>query len=138
MKIDVIPVGNVNENILKVLIEELSSSLKHKFVLRPSIKPPEDAFNKFRGQYLAERILDVLREKGKVLGVTEEDIYANGLNFVFGEAEFEGPCLISTARLKNEFYKGKPNFQLLASRMVKEAVHELGHVFGLKHCMYPE
>ncbi len=64
----------------------------------------------------------------RVLGITEVDLFAEPLNFVFGQAEISGKAaVISLARLKGEK-------KLYHSRTVKEAVHELGHTFGLRHC----
>ncbi|HDL78962.1 MAG TPA: archemetzincin, partial [Bacteroidetes bacterium] len=40
-------------------------------------------------------------------------------------------------RLRNEFYGLPANNDLLAERFAKEAVHELGHTFGLIHCENP-
>jgi archaemetzincin len=37
-------------------------------------------------------------------------------------------------RLKPEFYGETPDFEILALRTLKEAVHELGHALALKHC----
>ena len=37
-------------------------------------------------------------------------------------------------RLRQEFYGLEKNEQLFLQRVVKEAVHELGHTFGLGHC----
>jgi archaemetzincin len=37
-------------------------------------------------------------------------------------------------RLRQEFYGLKKNDSLFYQRIVKEAVHELGHAFGLSHC----
>jgi archaemetzincin len=57
------------------------------------------------------------------------------LTFVFGEAQLDGNCaLVSTARLKEEFYGMPPRRELARERLIKEAVHELGHTFGLRHC----
>jgi archaemetzincin len=65
--------------------------------------------------------------------VTEVDLYSKGrnnrdLNFVFGQAQILGKAaVISLYRLKGE----KEVYHL---RALKEAVHELGHTMGLRHC----
>lgn len=72
-----------------------------------------------------------------VLGITGADIYAGDLNFVFGQAELNGNyALVSTARLRNTFY-GAPeeDEKLFNKRISTEVVHELGHIFGLNHCL---
>ena len=59
----------------------------------------------------------------------------SGLTFVFGEAQLDGNCaVVSTARLEEEFYGLPSREELFRERLVKEAVHELGHTFGLRHC----
>jgi archaemetzincin len=41
---------------------------------------------------------------------------------------------IGLARLRQEFYGLKSDNSLFLERVVKEATHELGHAFGLRHC----
>jgi archaemetzincin len=71
----------------------------------------------------------------RVLGVTDVDLFVPVLRFVFGEAQLAGvAALVSVHRLRQEFYGELPDADLAAERLLKEALHELGHTFGLKHC----
>ncbi|MEM2846774.1 MAG: archaemetzincin family Zn-dependent metalloprotease [Nitrososphaerota archaeon] len=90
-----------------------------------------------RGQYDAWKIVqyyrEMLGEDEYILLVTDKDLYAAGLNFVFGLA-WRGVAIISVHRLFPEFYGQPPDRGLLKERAVKEAVHEVGHLHGLMHC----
>ncbi len=71
----------------------------------------------------------------RIVGITQVDLYIPILTFLFGEAQYNGPgALISTYRLKNEFYGLPKDDNLLYIRTQKEIMHELGHTFGLVHC----
>ncbi len=68
-----------------------------------------------------------------VLAVTEVDLYAGDLNFVFGIAQPSGrACVISLFRLSLD-----ADEERFRGRALKEAMHELGHTFGLGHCADP-
>jgi archaemetzincin len=70
-----------------------------------------------------------------MLGVSAVDLYIPILTFVFGEAQVGGPCaVVSAHRLRQEFYGLAPDHELFRERLLKEAVHELGHTLSLTHC----
>jgi len=71
----------------------------------------------------------------RLLAIVDVDLYVPELNFVFGEADFQKKmAVISTVRLKQEFY-GLPKSELVfLERVTKEAVHEIGYIYGLPHC----
>ncbi|MBI5187681.1 MAG: archaemetzincin family Zn-dependent metalloprotease [Nitrospirae bacterium] len=72
----------------------------------------------------------------KVLGIVDHDLYVPQLNFVFGEAGRK-MAVISLTRLRQEFYGLSEDRGLFHKRTLTEAVHELGHTYGLGHCRNP-
>jgi len=128
---------------LEFLLIKLKEVFKIDASIAGSLKVPQDAFDPVRNQYVADYFLEeLLRYKEDlstiVLGVTAVDIYEDGLNFVFGVALPYKVAVISTARLHNRFYGLPEDKGLYLLRVVKEAVHEIGHVIGLPHCPNPK
>jgi archaemetzincin len=69
------------------------------------------------------------------LGIVSSDLFIPILTFVFGEAQLHGACaLVSTFRLRQEFYGLPADLELLKERLLKESAHELGHTLGIAHC----
>ena len=101
---------------------------------------PELAFDAARGQYnsrllLAQLLRDQRPHCRRILGVAAVDLFIPVLTFVFGEAQLDGAAaVVSTHRLAPERYGLPPDPVLVRDRLIKEAVHELGHTFGLMHC----
>lgn len=140
-KIILLPIGDIAEWVLDALEKELGKKFSSKVERLEAIKVPAETFNRTRSQYSSSQILNRLRgsatleRQDKMLGITDVDLYTEGLNFVFGEAELGGQlAVISLTRLHQSFYSLPENRAIFLERAKKEAIHELGHVFGLTHC----
>ena len=93
----------------------------------------------FRSDKLLVHLQALATDKTTVLGVTAVDLFIPILTYVFGEAQLGGKAaVVSSFRLRNELYGLEADTQLTMDRLVKEAIHELGHTLGLVHCTHPE
>ena len=123
-------------------IEKLRPILRETFdadvVAAPAVALPASSWNASRKQYSSTRLLDALAsikrpEWERLLGIADVDLYVPDLNFVFGEADpRRGIAVFSLARLR-----AGADDALLSRRAATEAVHELGHTYGLSHCDKP-
>lgn len=102
--------------------------------------PTEVAYDESRAQYCSTSIIAILLERRRAPGVrqvaiVDVDLFVPVLSFVFGEAQFRGDsAVVSTYRLSNEFYGIPPDADVHRSRLEKEIMHEIGHLYGLYHC----
>ncbi|NWF93659.1 MAG: archaemetzincin family Zn-dependent metalloprotease [Syntrophaceae bacterium] len=137
-----VPIGDVDPKVIETLRHDLARAFKKKILLARGMPQPDYAFNRRRNQYLSTAILKAMAEKKaysiyeKVLGIIDHDLYVPRLNFVFGEAGRD-VAIISLTRLRNEFYNLPKDLPLFRKRVLTEAVHELGHTYGLGHCGNP-
>jgi len=140
-KIHLIPVGRIEKSILEPLAKQLEKAFGCASEIHQGLDLPQETYNERRKQYSSSQILKKIRSllevkrHDKVLAIADVDLYVERLNFVFGEAELGGHfAIISLARLRQSFYGLQENKALFMERTLKEAVHELGHVYGLQHC----
>ena len=138
--LQLLPIGNVDDGLLKDLRPAVEEILCVPCQVLPIRLDPEFAFHGERQQYHSSEILHRMQNfltpvSWRMLGVAAVDLYIPILTFVFGEAQMSGPCAVLSAhRLRQEFYGLPPDRELFRQRLIKEAVHELGHTLSLTHC----
>lgn len=139
-QLSLLPVGPFDRG----LLEDLSARLLNHFRARIEVLEPwpvpDFAYNAERRQYHSSDVLNRMGEQigGKawrILALTQCDLYIPILTFVFGEAQLGGRnAIVSAHRLHQEFYGLPVDSDMLKLRLIKEAVHELGHTLELTHC----
>jgi len=141
MNLYIAPVKLSNSTLL-ARIRKALANIFHVQVEIIELKIDADiAYSPERRQYYSTQIISQAIDlsigyDGKVILLTETDLYVPVLTFVFGEAQLRGKhSIISICRLHEEFYSGRTDDELLYQRALKEVLHELGHNFGLIHCL---
>ena len=134
---------NDSENLDPCIYESIGREIQNTFGFKAKIKQllpnVNFAFDPIRNQYHSTSILEKLSAQApsfavKVLAITSVDLFIPILTYVYGEAQLDGKvCIVSTYRLKEGLPLSKIQIGF-KERIVKEALHELGHTFNLRHC----
>ena len=136
----VLPLPGAEDLDIERVALEIEALLHRPVRLGETVRSVDAAYDPSRDQYNSRRLLQhllTLRPAGveRLLGLTGLDLFIPVLTFVFGEAQLEGPtAVVSSFRLHNRYYGLPEDATLTEERVIKEAVHELGHTFGLLHC----
>lgn len=139
--IAILPFRDFSEARTQSIAKEIESFYHVKVVILPVVANYVEARLNETERYDARIILSQLAVKlpkdcDKILGLSSKDIFTdkkvNGINYpqwgVFGLGYQPGKaCVISDYRLKKF---GKKTDSLV----IKVALHEMGHTFGLPHC----
>lgn len=138
--LQLLPIGELDARLLEAIGPRLAQQFRTPWdVLTPGLDP-QFAYHAERQQYHSTELLGQIAglvgpESWRLLGVTGCDLYIPILTFVFGEAQLGGAAaVVSTHRLRQELYGLPADSELLHERLLKEAVHELGHTVDLRHC----
>lgn len=133
------PIGDFTPELLDLIRAEINRIYAFPAEVRPLLEDLEFAFHPNRNQYHSTPILEELARKApadaiKVLALVQEDLFIPILTHVYGEAQLGGTaCIVSTIRL-NEGHRSLNTQEPYLGRIIKEAIHELGHTFNLRHC----
>jgi len=139
-EISVVPVNAIDHHMLTRLALCLEERFLASCVVRSSLAVPKSALNSVRKQLFFGSVASKLANgsegrEGIILGITEYDLYKTSHHFIFGSASESLRCaVVSLHRLRPEFYGEPADENQLFQRLLKEAVHEIGHAMGLKHC----
>jgi archaemetzincin len=138
--ITVVPFGHIKEDVLKVVADGLQGILRLPVDVGDPLDLPEDTYLAQRDQYNAMGIIKQLETDHsygslKVLGITRKDITTPILTYVFGFAYMDGKAaMISTCRLRLAPGGEPVSREHYLDRVVKVAIHEIGHTFNVPHC----
>jgi len=138
--VHLLPVGTIPASLLEDLRAAIPKRLPVRCEIFPLTLDPTPSYHAERQQFhsseILQRMQNLVRPKDwRFLAVAEVDLYIPILKYVFGEAQMGGPCaVVSTFRLRQEFYGLDQDESLLRERLLKEAIHELGHTLHLRHC----
>jgi len=139
MSIVLVAVGEIDRNVMDRLKNDLGRVFNQRVSVGKGMPEPDYAFDQKRKQYLSTAILRAIVKQEeyapfeKILGIVDHDLFVPELNFVFGEASPKA-AVISLTRLRQAFYRLPQDQDLFHRRVLTEAVHELGHAYGLGHC----
>jgi len=138
--ITVVPLGHMKEDVLRVVADSIQGVLRLPVDVTHEVELPESAFMSARNQYNVLDLVKFLESNHagpsiKVLGVTAMDIANPILTYVFGTAFMDGKAaVISTARLQLSLNGTLVSREQFLERVVKAAIHEIGHTFNIPHC----
>ncbi len=134
LTVNIYPIGKVDPTVAEAAAAALADHYGVAVQVGPPLPLPAGAYDPGRGQYEASAILSVIPAPppGELsLGIVDVDCFVPGLNFVFGLASGRR-ALICVARLRDP-----SNHARERRRIATEAVHEIGHLLGLRHCPDP-
>jgi len=141
--IHILPLGGARADLAGALAGGLARAFGAAVEERGWEADLEQFYSAERGQYNSTELLLHLKRHYapgippgvRVLALLPFDLFIPILTYVFGEAEVGGSvAVVSYCRLAPERYGLPADEELLGERLLKEAVHELGHAASLIHC----
>jgi len=139
--IGVVPLGEVCELTVKSIAAHVIGYFQLDALVLPPMEHHMFAYNERRHQYDAGAIITAMESLSfpqcdKIIGVVDLDLFIPIFVHVLGEArQGGGAALVSIYRLKPSSSPSPEGLNLQMERAAKVALHELGHLYDLHHCM---
>jgi archaemetzincin len=139
--IAVLPVGELPHEAPRIVAEHIAALLNLSSDILPAVSIPSGAYDEVRSQYDAGRMIQALETLvpaayEKVIGLVNVDLFIPIFTHVLGEAQVGGRFAIASLfRLRKARDGTPPSEKKIFNRLVKVAVHEIGHLFNGGHCM---
>jgi predicted Zn-dependent protease len=131
------------ESMVRQLARSLEQHLQTPVTLGPDLPLPETAdppSQRVSSNTVVDYLIDLAgphpeRFRSWTVALTSLDLFAPQRDFVFGEAALGGAwAVVSSARLQPP----ATSDDLAHQRLLKEILHELGHLADLSHCTRPD
>ncbi|SYZ74062.1 conserved hypothetical protein [Candidatus Zixiibacteriota bacterium] len=142
-KVVVVPLGEVDFMMVNRLATNVGPVFGRSVDILKGMKMPDEGLNVIRNQYYASNLLAKLERvkanhKEIVLGVCEEDLYLPDEPYIIGHSDTVcGTAVVSLFRIRQEFYGLPEDESKVYTRLFKQAVHQLAHLFDLTSCRNP-
>jgi archaemetzincin len=140
--IELIPAGGVDHALLRELGEALRAELGVQWSIGDALPLRDEWRETESGLYRSIHLIHALMDRVDGAGadarrtwrvaIADAGLCAEGIGEVLGEAAVEGCCaVIGLAPLRTG---SGADGQVLRARLLTEAVHEIGHLAGVRHC----
>jgi len=142
--ITLISFGYFDSEFLRKIADEVQGEFFIDVQVREGFIDISEFYDPARSQYNANQLLQYVERQyssgsSKTIGLFQVDFFIPIFTYIFGQAFLGGRSgIASLFRLSNERYGIEPDDNLLLERFSKEIIHELGHTFGLIHCIHPD
>ena len=142
-KLSIVPLEIIDERIIHQLILKLEEIFKITAdqISWDAISKHEKSDFKSRLKYRSTELVNyfsqnIPEEINGILFITISDLYSPVFARYYGEAQLNGNVgIISTFYLNENLSEESQDSVIFLSRLKKAAVHEVGHLLGLTHCM---
>jgi len=136
------PIGNIPAALFTKIADSITHTFGFSTQVTPLVSDISFAYDPNRNQYNSTEILDQLssflpENMNKIFAITDVDLFIPILTYVYGEAQLGGiAAILSVQRLMPTTPSANAE-KVMYERICKEAIHEIGHTFNLRHCEDP-